>query len=335
MLPHPYVRSLARYILAFVLLGPSAAGGAEATDPGATQILKWKGGKQACFILAFDDGAHTQLKYAIPELEARGLVGTFYLVTGNGLYAGLKAKWEAAARSPSVVVANHTFTHKGVTSAAELEPELARCNEVLYALHPERKRPRLLAFGHPGGVPWNVTKEELEPALARHHLFNRPPFSGPPMHYPSAEAMVTAVDRALAAGEMGHLDFHGVGGDWLVTPLEWFRVLLDKLVADRDRLWITDTASWHKYVQTRAGAEVKVLERSPERIRLAFTAKTDPALYDEPLTLSTKVPPAWTNCLVAHRASGVEVAARDGAVQYDALAGGGEITIQPVAGGGK
>lgn len=297
----------------------------------ATQILKWKDGKKACFLLAFDDGAPSQLKNAIPELEKRKIVGTFYLVTGNSLYGGLRSKWEAAAKSPSVVVANHTFTHRGANNAGELDPELAKCNEVLYQLHPEARQPRLLAFGKPGGVPWKVTDGELQAALAKHHLANRPPFAGPPIHYKSAQEVVAAVDKALAAGEMGHLDFHGVGGDWLATPMDWFIALLDKLEAHRDQLWISDAASWHKYVKEREGAEIRLIEAGKGRIRLALSGKTDPALYDEPLTLSTTVPAGWKRCLVVQGSTRSEVPVRDRVVQYSAIPGGGEISIQPAA----
>ncbi len=294
-----------------------------------TQVLKWQDGKKACFILAFDDGAPSQLKNVIPELEKRKIVGTFYLVTGNSLYASLKSKWEAAARSAYMVVANHTFTHKGVLNAEELEPELARNNEVLLALYPERPRPRLLAFGKPGGVPWNVPKEELAAALARHQLVDRPPFAGPPIHYKSAEETVAVVDRAVTKGEMGHLDFHGVGGDWLVTPLDWFGALLDKLEANREVLWITDTASWHQYVTERDEAEMKTLESNAKEIRVELTCKLDPSLYDLPLTLSTTVPAEWKNCTVTQGATKSNLPVRDGAVQYAATPGGGVIVVQP------
>jgi polysaccharide deacetylase len=299
------------------------------STPSETTILKWKEGKKACFMLSFDDSAPSQLKNVIPELEKRKIVGTFYLVTGNSLYAALKPKWEAAAKSPSVVVANHTFTHKGVNNAAELDPELAKCNEVLYKLHPERKQPYLLAFGKPGGVPWKVTDDELQAALSRHHLVNRPPFFGPPIHYKSAAEVIAAVDKALATGDMGHLDFHGVGGDWLVTPMEWFTALLDHLEKNRDQLWITDTASWHKYVKERESAEAKVLENDKRRIRIVLTSKADPTLYDEPLTLSTAIPADWKSCTITQGANTIKAAVHDGAVQYSALPAGGEINIQP------
>jgi hypothetical protein len=248
-------------------------------------------------------------------------------VTGHSLWANTKAKWEEAAKSPYVAVANHTFTHKGVITPEELDEELAKCNEVLYQLHPERKQPYLLGFGKPGGVPWTVTKEQVEEALKKHHLCDRPPFWGPPMHYKSSEELVGAVDTALAKGEMGHADFHGVGGDWLVTPIEWFTALCDKLEASRDQVWVTDVVSWHQYVTERKTAVVKALPSDKTHLRLDLACEADPALYDLPLTLSTKVPADWKNCIVAQGATKTPAPVKDGAVQYSALPGGGEISI--------
>jgi len=296
---------------------------------GDSQVLKWKDGKKACFLLGFDDSAPSQLKNVVPELQKRKIVGTFYLVTGNGVWAGTKAKWEEAAKSPYIVVANHTFTHKGVNNAEELEPELAKCNEVLYSLQPQRKQPYLMAWGKPGGVPWIVSKDDQKTALEKHNLVDRPPFAGPPINYKSSEETLAVVDKALTKGDMGYLVFHGVGGDWLVTPMEWFTALLDKLEQHRDELWITDCASWKKYTSERDTAEVKVVESGKGRIRVALTAKTDPTLYDEPLTLTTQVPATWKNCSVTQGQTKVSASVHDGAVQYSAVPSAGEIVLQP------
>lgn len=297
-----------------------------------TTVLKWKDGKKAVFMLAFDDSAPSQLKNVIPELEKRKLVGTFYLVTGNSLYGSIRLKWEAATKSPAVEVANHTFTHTGAADAAQLDQELANCNEVLLKLYPERKQPRLIAFGVPGGVPWKVSKDELNQALAKHHLIQRPPFFGPPMHYKSAEEMIAAVDKAIEKGDMGHMDFHGVGGDWLVTPVEWFTALTEKLEASRDVVWVTDTISWHKYLTERQSAEVKMLHADASGMTLELSSKADPAFYDYPLTLSTKVPASWKTCVVEQGKTQATVEARNGAIQYAAIPGGGKIEIR---GGGQ
>src|SRR4051812_24183829 len=119
-------------VLALLIIGPLTQDLLASEAGGETKVLKWKDGKAACFLLAFDDSAPSQLKNVVPELQRRKIPGTFYLVTGNGLYASLKSKWEEAVKSPYIVPANHTFTHKGVNNAEELEPELAKCNEVLY-----------------------------------------------------------------------------------------------------------------------------------------------------------------------------------------------------------
>lgn len=296
-------------------------------DP-VTQVLKWKDGKKAAFMLAFDDSAPSQLKNVVPELEKRKIVGNFYLVTGNKLYAALQRRWEAAAKSPYVAVANHTFTHKGVNNAAELDPELAKCNEVLHTLKTERTPPYLLGFGKPGGVPWKVTPEEVRAALAKHHLCDRPPFAGPPINYKSAEQTIAVVDAAIAKGEMGHLDFHGVGEDWLVTPVEWFTAILDKLESVRDVVWITDVVSWHQYVTERDSVEIKSLKTDAESISLELSCKADPKLYKLPLTLSTTVPADWKNCTVTQGANSTPVTVVAGAVKYDALPGGGEIVLK-------
>src|SRR3954469_22662738 len=245
-----------------------------------TQVLKWKENKKAVFILSFDDSAPSQLKNVVPELNKRKLTGTFYLVMGGGTHAGKKKEWEAAVQSPYIVDANHTFTHKGVKSVEELDAELAKNNEALYALHPERKVPRLLAWGRPGGVPWGGTEEQELAALAKHHLLRRPPFFGPPIHYKSADECVAAIDKALAKGDMGHLDMHGVGGDWLITPLDWFTAILEKLEANRDTIWSAAALSYMEYKAERESAEIKELENTPVRIRVSLTSKMDPALYD-------------------------------------------------------
>jgi hypothetical protein len=229
-----------------------------------------------------------------------------------------------------VVVANHALTHKGVKSVEELGPELDKCNQVHYALHPEKKPPYLLAFGKPGGVPWQVTGPELQAALEQHHLIDRPPFAGPPINYKTQEETLAVVDKALAKGEMGYLVFHGVGGDWLVTPKEWFVALLDKLDKERDQIWITDTATCEKYAAERKTAEAKVLEASANKVRVSLTSKMDPALYDEPLTLKTTVPVDWKNCLVTQGETKSTVTVSGGTVVYNAVPGNAEVVLQPV-----
>src|SRR5687768_13851407 len=84
--PSRMIASLYRTTLllaVFTYIGVSP--GVSIAAPGDTQVLKWKDGRKAVFMLAFDDGAPTQLQNVVPELQKRRIPGTFYLVTGNSL----------------------------------------------------------------------------------------------------------------------------------------------------------------------------------------------------------------------------------------------------------
>ena len=65
-------------------------------------------------------------------------------------------------------------------------------------------------------------------------------------------------------------------------------------------------------------------------VRLRLACPLDPALYDLPLTLETRVPAAWGLCRVTQGATTVDVAASEGTIRYDALPGGGEVAIRPL-----
>ncbi|XHR28709.1 MAG: polysaccharide deacetylase family protein [Chthoniobacteraceae bacterium] len=298
-------------------------------DIGATQVLKWQDGKQAVFMLEFDDSAPSAITTAIPELSKRGMPGTFYINPGNPPFLALEKQWESRFPDPCVVLGNHTFSHVGAFSVPQLDDELARCNDAIRRLDPGCNWPRLVSFGQPGGVPWNVSPEEEAALLAKYRLVRRPPFWGYPFQTQSGEAVLALVDAALATGEMGHHDFHGVGGDWHSTPLEIFLALLDKLEANRDRLWITDPVSWHQYATEREGAAVQAGATGPDAIEVELSTGGDPAFYDLPLTLATRVPSAWRACRVVQGRWENTVPVRDGTARYAALPGGEKIRLGP------
>jgi peptidoglycan/xylan/chitin deacetylase (PgdA/CDA1 family) len=303
------------------------AGDAKAQlKPGDTAVLKWKDGKKAVFLLAFDDSCQSHVKTVIPELQKRGMIGTFYTTPGGGQYAVQRTAWEKdLPKNPAVAYGNHTFSHRGVTTAEQLDSELAKANAVIHACYPDRKQPWLISFGRPGGVPWKVTAEEEDAALARHHLVRRPPFLTYGIH---VKDVCSLVDAAIAKGDMGHLDFHGVGAEWLVTPVPVFTQLLDKLAACSKEVWVTDHVTYHKYLTERQSAAVKVIEAGKNRIRLELSSSTDPALYDASLTLETRVPADWKACRVEQGATRSECPVTGGMVRYEAVPGGGAIVIQ-------
>ena len=311
-----------------VLMGYVAAAETSLSTPSDTVVLKWKDGKKAVFLLAFDDSCQSHVKNAIPELQKRGMVGTFYINPGNGPFQNERQAWEKALpKNPAVVYGNHTFKHQGATNAVQLDVELSKCDAVIRACYPDRNQPCLVSFGRPGGVPWTVGEEEKKQALAKYNLIERPSFFGYPMHIKTAEAVCGLVDKAIAKGDMGHLDFHGVGGDWLTIPMDAFRALLDKLDACRNDVWVADHISYHKYLTERGSAKVGVVQSDKDQIRLALSCAADPALYDAALTLETHVPAEWKSCQVVQGRAQTEVQAVQGVVRYAAVPGKDEIVL--------
>lgn len=263
-----------------------------------TRILKWKDGKQAVFLLGFDDSSPSHLNTVIPELEKRKMVGNFYINPGGNWYKGQQAKWEQAVKSPYVVIHNHTLLHNGMQTVADLEVDLQKTNEIIYALTPHLKNPRIIAFRTPGGVPWKIAKPELATLLAKYHMVDRPWLDGPPLTMKELPPILATVDTALANGGTGFVDFHGVGGDANVAPTEWFTALLDKLDQHREQIWITDTVSWFQYQDERKKSELKVIHSDDTQVRSSLTCSLDPALYDLPPTVAVEVPPSWKECRI-------------------------------------
>ena len=317
----PSFRRTAAVLTLAALSGGAMTPRVEAAETFApeTKILKWPEGKQAVFLLQFDDSAPSAIKNAIPELVKRRMVGTFYINPGNGPYRNLQKDWQSPA--PGIVYANHTYTHVGATSVEQLDDELAKCNAEISACYPNLKQPRLISFGQPGGVPWTVPPADVKTLLEKYNLIERPPFKGYPFQFKSSDQLLALVDSALAKGDMEYAVFHGVGGDWLVTPMDIYIALLDKLDASREQFWITDPISWHQYVTERKSVKVEVVSADKAAIQLRLTSAADPALYDLPLSLETTVPSDWKECRVRQGNAESIVQVREGKIQYAAVPG--------------
>jgi hypothetical protein len=143
----------------------------------------------------------------------------------------------------------------------------------------------------------------------------------------TADEMMAHVEKAVAAGSMECIVFHGVGGDWIATPLPIFTEFLDRLVKRRDAVWITGHIAAHQYATERDAATVTVAKRGPSRIELTLACSADAHLYDQPLTLLTTVPATWTHCAVDQGARHADAAVAGGVARYEAVPGGGPIVL--------
>ena len=63
-----------------------------------------------------------------------------------------------------------------------------------------------------GPKDWNITEDQLDELLKKHHLINRPTFvdHGAVYHLKTAEEMLALADKAIAGKGMEYLIIHGV-----------------------------------------------------------------------------------------------------------------------------
>ncbi len=315
---------LYKYLLPLIFLCGTVLIAAE--KPGTTRIAKWKDDKACAFILMFDDSSSTHVKHVFPELQKRNLTGTFYINPGSGHYRANREFWEKTLPGAGFELGNHTMTHKGGDSKAEVETEVTECNEVLHKLTPDAPWPRLVSFAKPGGLKkgkWPLTPEEHAALLAENHLIQRPNFSGrgAQVAFKTGGQMLAHVDKAVKNESMECIIFHGVGGDWISIPLPEFITLLDGLTERKEQVWVTHHMAAYKYSKARDDASVKITATTSNQISLQLSSNLDPELYDQKLTLVTVVPSTWETCLVRQGEEVTEIEIQNNFVRYDAMPG--------------
>ena len=330
---------VASFVIAASLASVVAAGvDNDASAIGDTTVAKWKGGKTAAFLLMFDDSWPSHFQVAVPALVERGMTATFYINPGKGEYKACSNEWEHNVWKQGMVYGNHTYAHSSVTNAVQAESVIAKCNDEILRIVPGRV-PRLISYGQPGVDKWNVKPEEMNAILAKHHLISRPPFSGhgAVYHWQTTEQMLALADKAIASQGIDYLVIHGVERikpnwsyqDFWALKQTVFFPLLDGLKERRDqgKLWITDHITAHQYETERNTAKVQIIAKKSNGVRLKLSCEADPAFYDEPLTLMTRVPQSWTQCMLAQGGTNTALKVSGGTVVYDVVPDGRVVTL--------
>ncbi len=311
---------------------------------GATTICRWKDGKLGAFSVGGDDSLRSQLFFAIPEMDRRGIYGTWWVNPGRGgpinykktddawaqCWIACYEDWKAAA-GRGHDFGNHSMLHLGAASYQEAEREIGETARIIWKTNP---RQRLQLFLRGGGTAWNITQAELAELLERYDCAPQGRGGGiecPTWETnPSPETFRQHVDAAIREGSWHYTAFHGIG-----PACEWggpvageaFIALLDTLVEKRDQIWTGTFTQVHQYDQERSTARARLLEASGEAIRLELATNKDPRLYDFPLTLRTRVPDDWKQILATQGDRSARCPSAEGIVQYEAIPGKGEIRL--------
>lgn len=283
---------------------------------GQPEVMEFRDGKAGAFTMVLDDSMLSQADNAIPLLNARQLVATFYINPGLERYQQRKETWEITCPKSGHELSNHTWRHQGAKDMQEADFEIGESSRHIWKLYPHRSK--LLLFARGGGTEWGPSREEIQTLMDKYLLVRRPRDIGITDESGNAAKITQYPQQALDEKTWVLVLFHGVGGEWLSTNLQAFVDLLDFLVAHRDQLWIGgEIAIWKYQQEQQALAETK-LEPATDR-GFAVRLTCDPSkvktfgrpfteLYDEPLTVRVQVPSSWSHFQVKQ---GETVQARD------------------------
>ncbi len=305
-------------------------------ENGYTEVTKWKDNKEAAFCLNFDDSNTSQLDNAVPNLEARGLTGTFYVNPGKSRHQDHNAEW-LGILNRGQHLAPHTMNHIGATSYEMAYYEIGASAEYCWDAYGVPYHSELFAYASGGGVTWTgLTREERLWIDDHFNLINRYHNNPSEPHWHSARMPYSKAGRSPLSDLIEHFNdnwaenewemilYHGVGGTSSVN-LEEFILLLDYLESKKDVVWIAPYIDVFKYDMERFSADVEVLQNTDEIIKLRLSSDiaasgfitNDVNLYNEPLTLITQVP--WPEVTVTQGSSVKTYTANNGEVMYEAL----------------
>ena len=314
-------------------------------EVGVAEICRWKGGRAGAFSVSGDDSLRSQILFAIPAMDQRGLAGTWWVNPGRGgsvnykkqddawaeCWIALYDDWKAAA-ARGHDFGNHTLHHLGAATVEEADYQVGETARIIWQTNP---RQRLQLFLRGGGTSWGISDEELARILVKYDC--APEGRGGGIECPtwecdpSAAEMIAHVDAAIQEGSWHYTAFHGIGptAEW-GGPVrgEAFIALLDTLARRRDQVWTSPFTRLYKYQQERNSARVDWLSIEKSALRGSLTCPLDPRLYDEPLTLRVSLPGGWERALLTQGNHHETVPVIKGVATFDALPGGGDILLQ-------
>ena len=221
--------------------------------------------KKAIIVLTYDDALRSQLNIAIPQLDATHLNGTFFL-TGNITQESLPG-WRNAFKQGNEL-ANHTLYHPCLITDGKGNPannsanytvytiirEIGMMNNLLHAIDNEKthtyaypcteskvgginyidslRKSGIVKYARMGGDQNAIVTDysKLDPLLVP---------SWAVVGKITGDDLIAFVKKVEKEGGMGIFMFHGVGGDYLTTPAQAHRELLNYLNQHRNEIWVT------------------------------------------------------------------------------------------------
>ncbi|WP_449602046.1 S-layer homology domain-containing protein [Paenibacillus sp. Marseille-Q9583] len=312
---------------------------------GDTEITTWKDGKAGAYSIMYDDGIYNSVLRFAGLHEKYSLKGTLALISGwiddgfndTGASTGTWDQWKGLLDKGIFDVASHTVTHRNLTTlsasnvSSEFKDSVARIKEKTgYS-------PESLALPYNTGNAAVAAEAAKYFVAARQGGNNAGNASSTEQYYNLSSTMVESTtttvqldewtDFGIAKGNWLILTGHGNDGEgWSSPPLSLYDNHYGYVAQRIDALWNGTIAEVGKYLRERQNATVKATKKAASgAIEVKLEGTLDPAVYNEPLTLRTKVPAEWNEVTVTRGATSYNlkpVREGEGAfVYYEAVPG--------------
>ncbi len=240
--------------LAALVMAMGFAGVAEAQP-----APQWPGGHRAAIALTYDDSLASQLDVAVPQLDAAGFKGTFFLM-GRQIGPNM-LRWRAAA-AEGHELGNHTINHPCAAATYDMPvqytsesynvpvmlTEIGVMNTYLQAIDGRTDHPFATPCGQQIAGGANYVDALRTARLTRFVRAASPQPPGPfdPFNVScqffgadsTAQQMIDYVDRVRRSGGYAVIGFHGVGGDYLAVSAEAHQALIAYLKAHEREIWV-------------------------------------------------------------------------------------------------
>jgi hypothetical protein len=287
----------------------------EAVNVSPARICRWYGGRNAALSLRFDDAHPTHIEIAVPELNKRGLIGTFMVNPSSKSYQKYREVWEGQVIAEGHELGDHTMNHHGAKTDREAEQQIGEAAQLLYRLQPQAKQ---VTF-EPGGATLWLQRKPFAVFDAKYHLYD---LNSPATHERnvmscsevyssfSADAFRRKLEQVIVDGDWFQPHLHQIDevGHLRITP-PVFRQVLDVAYEHRGEVWQAGINAIQQYEQERKHSRAWAVPDGADAVTVYLTCSTDPGLYTQPLTVEVDLP-AGIAAPVVTAASGETVASR-------------------------
>jgi peptidoglycan/xylan/chitin deacetylase (PgdA/CDA1 family) len=322
-------------------------------------ITYFLGNKLGAISFNFDDGYPSHLTAAVPQLNARGLKGTFFIITGRTDVSTL-APWSAwqSIAAQGHEVASHTVTHKDLTtlSISDIEWQLSTsqsainqnipgqsCNSLDYpftssnstiqtiaAQYYDAARGGWISGNHPPFLNYYQSGSDQSDSWNALNFYNLAGKEGDALGvndaYLTDPAFNESLDKAVLRHAWLNIFFHDI------TDATAFGKVLDYTQTKHD-YWIDTFCNVSRYMKERLNSTIQIITDTPTEIRIniLMDASLPTTTYNFPLTLRSTVPTSWAQ-VVLQQGSVIQtltpvMEGSDKVVYYNAVPNGGDISL--------